>query len=58
MEDKIMAHVNKTMFYLGLGVALLASSFLLLSIIESGVAAALGILGIGLIAASSRQGRI
>jgi hypothetical protein len=53
-----MAHVNRTMFFLGLGIALLASSFLLLSIIESGVAAALGILGIGLIAASRRQGRI
>jgi hypothetical protein len=50
-----MQHVNKTMLFLGMGIALLASSFLLLNFIESGVAAALGILGIGLIAASGRK---
>jgi len=50
-----MQHVNKTMLFLGLGIALLASSFLLLNLIESGVAAALGILGIGLIAASGKR---
>lgn len=50
-----MEHVNKTIFFLGLGVAFLASSFLLLKLVESGVAAALGILGIGLIAASGRK---
>lgn len=50
-----MQQVNKTMFFLGLGIALLASSFLLFSIVESGIAAALGILGIGLIAVSRKQ---
>jgi hypothetical protein len=50
-----MQHVNRTTFYLGLGIILVVSSFLLLNIIESGVAAALGILGIGLIAISGTR---
>jgi high-affinity Fe2+/Pb2+ permease len=41
----------------GLLVALVAAGLLLLGIIESGPAAALGILGIGLIAASARGRR-
>jgi len=42
------------MMILGLLVALAASALLLMGLIESGVAAAIGILGIGLIAASGR----
>lgn len=42
------------MMILGLLIALSASALLLLNVIESGVAAAIGILGIGLIAASGR----
>jgi len=47
-------NINKTMFGLGLLVALGAATLLLLGVIESGVAAAIGMLGIGLIAASGR----
>jgi hypothetical protein len=47
--------MNKTMFILGLVVAAAAATLLLLDVIESGVAAAIGILGIGLIAASGRK---
>ncbi len=43
---------NKILFGLGLFIALSAAALLLLNIIESGVAAAVGIVGIGLIAAS------
>ena len=42
------------MMILGLLIALAASTLLLMNMIESGVAAAIGILGIGLIAASGR----
>ena len=45
---------NKTMFVLGLLIVFSAAALLLLDVIESGVAAAIGILGIGLIAASGR----
>ena len=45
-------NVNKTMFGLGLLIVLLAATLLVLDVIESGVAAAIGMLGIGLIAAS------
>jgi hypothetical protein len=48
-------NIHKTMFGLGLFIALTAATLLLLDIIESGVAAAIGILGIGLIAASGRR---
>ena len=44
--------VNKTMFVLGLSIALVAAALLFLGVIESGVAAAVGIVGIGLIGAS------
>jgi len=47
-------NVNKTMFGLGLLIALTAATLLVLDVIESGVAAAIGMLGIGLIAASGR----
>lgn len=50
-------NVNKTMFFLGLLIALIAAVLLLLGLIESGVAAAIGMLGIGLIAASGRRMR-
>jgi hypothetical protein len=46
--------MNKTLFILGLVIVLTAASLLLLNVIESGVAAAIGILGIGLIAVSGR----
>ena len=48
---------NKTMFVLGLLIVFSAVALLLLNIIESGVAAAIGILGIGLIAASGNSNR-
>jgi len=47
-------NANKTRFVLGLLIALTAAALLLLGVIESGVAAAIGILGIGLIAVSGR----
>ena len=40
------------MFGLGVLIALVAATLLVLDVIESGVAAAIGMLGIGLIAAS------
>ena len=45
-------NINKTMFGLGLSIALGAAALLFFGVIESGVAAAIGMLGIGLIAAS------
>jgi len=48
-------NVNKFLFFGGLLVVLIAAGFLLLNVIESGVAAAIGILGIGLISASGRR---
>ena len=45
--------MNKILFIVGLGIALAAAALLFLNIIESGVAAMIGILGIGLIGASS-----
>lgn len=47
--------MNKTLFALGLLIVLAAAALLLLDLIESGPAAAVGILGIGLIAASGRS---
>jgi hypothetical protein len=44
--------VNKTTFGLGLLIALTAAALLFFGVIESGVAAAIGIVGIGLIGAS------
>ena len=46
---------NKVMFGLGLLIVFTAAALLLLNVVESGVAAAIGILGIGLIAASGRS---
>ena len=45
-------HINKTTFGLGLSIALIAAILLFLGVIESGIAAVVGMLGIGLIAAS------
>jgi hypothetical protein len=44
--------INKTLFGLGLAIALTAATLLFFGVIESGVAAAIGIVGIGLISAS------
>ncbi|MFY9800263.1 MAG: hypothetical protein WAK10_03350 [Methanoregula sp.] len=44
--------MNKILFIVGLCIALAAAALLFLNIIESGVAAVIGILGIGLIGAS------
>jgi hypothetical protein len=44
--------LNKVLFGLGLLIALTAATLLFLGVIESGVAAVAGILGIGLIGAS------
>ena len=46
--------MNKTLFVIGLLIVGLAAGLLLMNVIESGVAAAIGIIGIGLIAASGR----
>ena len=55
-KDKEFAmNINKTVFGLGLFIALIAATLLVLGFIESGIAAAIGILGIGLIAASGRD---
>lgn len=45
-------NINKAMFGLGLLIALSAATLLFLGVIESGPAALIGIVGIGLIAAS------
>jgi hypothetical protein len=50
-------NTNRITFVAGLLVALVAGGLLLLDVIESGPAAAFGILGIGLIAASARARR-
>jgi hypothetical protein len=47
--------MNKTLFAVGLVIVGTAAVLLLLDVIESGVAAAIGILGIGLIAASGKS---
>jgi hypothetical protein len=47
--------MNKILFIAGLCIALAAAALLFLNIIESGVAAMIGILGIGLIGASGIQ---
>jgi hypothetical protein len=44
--------MNKILFIVGLCIALAAAALLFLHIIESGVAAVIGSMGIGLIAAS------
>ena len=44
--------MNKTLFVIGLLVVVVAAALLVLDVIESGVAALIGIVGIGLIAAS------
>jgi len=46
--------MNKILFIIGLCIALTAAALLFLNLIESGVAAVIGILGIGLIAVSGR----
>lgn len=45
-------NINKTLFVVGLLVALTSATLLFFGVIESGVAAAIGIVGIGLIGAS------
>jgi hypothetical protein len=47
--------INKTFFATGLLIVGVAVMLLLIDVIESGVAAAIGIVGIGLIAASGRS---
>jgi len=44
--------INKTLFAIGLLIVGVAAILLMMGVIESGVAAAIGIVGIGLIAAS------
>jgi hypothetical protein len=51
----VLDNVNRVQFSLGLLVVLIAAALLLLDVIESGVAGAMGIIGIGLIAASGRR---
>ena len=45
-------NIYKTMFGLGLSIALTAATLLFFGLIESGIAAVIGIVGIGLIGAS------
>ncbi len=47
--------MNTLMFVVGLLIALIAAALLVLNVIESGIAALIGIIGIGLIAASARR---
>ena len=47
--------MNKTWFAIGLVIVGIDAVLLLMNVIESGVAAAIGMLGIGLIAASGRS---
>jgi len=47
--------INKTFFFIGLLIVGVAATLLMLDVIESGVAAIIGIVGIGLIAASGRS---
>lgn len=44
--------MNKILFMVGLSIAMAAAALLFLNIIESGVAAMIGIIGLGLIAVS------
>jgi len=48
-------NINKTLFVVGLLIVLVAVVLLLLNIIESGVAGLIGVVGLSLIAASSRR---
>jgi hypothetical protein len=45
-------NINKAMFGLGLLIALSAATLLFFGVVESGIAAVIGIVGIGLIGAS------
>jgi len=47
--------MNKTLFIIGLVIVGIDAVLLLMNVIESGVAALIGIVGIGLIAASGRS---
>lgn len=47
--------MNKTLFVIGLVIVGIDAVLLVMNVIESGVAAAIGMLGIGLIAASGRS---
>lgn len=49
--------MNKTLFIIGLLVVVTAATLLLMGKVESGIAAAIGILGIGLISASGKSNR-
>ena len=49
--------MNTPMFVVGVLIALIAAALLVLNVIESGVAALIGIIGIGLIGASARRTR-
>ncbi|MBG7606178.1 MAG: hypothetical protein IZT58_16365 [Actinobacteria bacterium] len=51
----MLGNVNRVQFGLGLLVVLVAASLLLLDVIESGVAIAIGLLGIILLATSGRR---
>lgn len=50
-------NINTSLFLLGLLIALAAAALLVLKVIESGPAAVIGILGIGLIATAGAAGR-
>ncbi len=50
-------NVNKTMFGLGLSIVLLAAALLMLGVIESGIAGAIGMIGIALLATSGGDRR-
>jgi hypothetical protein len=54
-ESRMLDNVNTIQFGLGLLVVLVAASLLLLDVLESGAAIAIGIIGIVLISASGRN---
>jgi len=54
-DASALDNVSKVQFGLGLAVCLVAAALLFFGVIESGIAAVVGIIGIGLIAASGRQ---
>jgi hypothetical protein len=57
IKKEFTMNINKALFILGISIALTAAVLLLLDVIESGIAGLIGVVGISLIAASSRKSR-
>jgi len=54
-EDSVFKNVNRIRFGLGMLVVVVASTLLLLDVIESGAAAAIGFIGIVLLSTSGKR---